>query len=249
MPPPDTLARVRKLFLRNSKDLVDEFGKVEAAQSFGSEVGDSFSRHLGSPQPRTGASTITTGPAPLTWKSGAIQRIRVALHASLVQEWHTYLNAVYERVAWECLTRKKDISSLSSLRVRLEGLDAEDAPGLRRSICRVARSAFSDKGYEDRIPMLNKVFGWVPDDATRAAQATTRKHVKIRNIFQHNRGVLNEQGAKDLGVPPGSALGLSDDRGNAQQCSIDHTIMLSRCEIQQLTAAMETHSQTYEVLP
>lgn len=113
-------------------------------------------------------------------------------HAYFVQAWYGFLDNLFERMLEEHFAGLKTYNIKA---IQIEFISLEDTPhSLANNIKRRAWEYFSNKlKPEEKLSTIMKAL-----DATVPEQVKSniRKHVAVRNVFQHNRGTLRERDLK-----------------------------------------------------
>lgn len=191
----------------------------------------------------SGGSTGPSKEKDYLSDSMGVSELLVLVHAGLVQEWNIFLDSVFGRVVMHYL--ETDMGNvLPSQRFNLNRIKATNLPDMRESISDAAKEAFSFKSYKMRIESLRDIFGV----DTSTLDAEMKKHVEIRNIFQHNRGVVRETDLVKIGQPNGGYFKLLDEKNNKKKYYRGNKISLSKPEVENLNEIVKKYSKEFEVL-
>jgi len=157
-------------------------------------------------------ASVTSG------SQSAVQRITEHSHAQLVQIFFSYLDDCYLQVLQEVLIRGNSSGlKLRKASVRLDpmdylpdGHDGNEGSGTwftLRGIVSDMWHAFMFEPFEQKAEMLFRPLAYKPDPSLHFE---LRKHVHIRNAFQHHGGQLTQEMLDRLGR---NHLELAGDQG------------------------------------
>lgn len=120
-------------------------------------------------------------------------------HAYFVQAWYGFLDNLFERILEEHFAGFKTYR-IQPIQVKF--ISSEDTPDtLVNNIRRRVWETFSNKiEPKEKFATIMKSLNI---DIPEALQMNIRKHVAVRNVFQHNRGKLRE---RDLNLFEGGSL-------------------------------------------
>jgi len=118
------------------------------------------------------------------------------IHSEMIQEWHTFLEKVFERRIYEIFSGGRAQRIKIDLQLTLPD-DIEN--NLAEAVQRRAVQSFSVASYEKRLRMVIQLLG-KPVKSGDERLLTIRKHKVIRDVIQHNKGELRERDLKELGV-------------------------------------------------
>jgi hypothetical protein len=139
-----------------------------------------------------------------------------------------------------------ELPSQVSIRLdELNGKELKSIKAVREAICSAARESFAFLAYKDKVHILKKAFKVKARGCPHADEDEIKKHVVVRNIFQHHRGVVD---AGSLGLIGKNTIDLMKDDGTQQSFEERTRIELSPKDISALCKAIENYSEIFEVL-
>lgn len=121
--------------------------------------------------------------------------IEEMIHTQSVQKWHDFLGKVYEQILIEQLGGKKSYAALNNVSIKKIDLSTAEANNI---ITKVQESALSSFNFEPADKRLDTIITalerkkTIPNELKKAIQ----KHITVRNVFQHNNGVLRTDDIK-----------------------------------------------------
>lgn len=239
-PKPLKLKKVRKQLLDRCNDLIKRFSEAARYLAIGHAT-DQIVRQgtagINSRSKKTSSSSTTTQyQAEPTGR----QDLLVLIHATLIQEWLIFLDCVFGEAVLHYL--KEGLPSrLPSMSFKLNKVKPESLVQMRKSICNSAKDSFSFTSYPRKITTLLKLFDV---EINENIQAEMKKHVTVRNIFQHNRGLVKES---DLAEGQ-QYFELLNERGGKSKYYRDEKIILSFPEIENLNQIIKNYSEKFEEL-
>lgn len=235
-----SLKKVRNQLLTNCNDWINRFKRLKVHLNVGAAAATAYQQNIGQTSSATGDQ----------WNIQAIPEhessdVLVLVHASLVQEWTIFLDSVFSQAVLYLL-KVGNVEKLPEETLDLKYLDPSNMGNLRKSIANIACENFSFRPYDKKIKIICSMFG-VEDDSGNSASdsAKMRKHVEIRNVFQHNRGIVRKKDLERIGIK--SFKILQDDQ-SIEEYVEGNKIILTLCEIQNLNNTIITFSKCFEVL-
>jgi hypothetical protein len=171
--------------------------------------------------------------------------VLILVHAGLVQEWSIFLDSIFSKGVF-FLLKVGNGSRLPRGTLDLNQLDPANLNKLRESIATAACENFSFRPYDNKTKIICSMFG-VDDDPGNSASdsAKMRKHVEIRNIFQHNRGIVRNKDLERIGI---KFFKILQDDQSYEDYAEGNKIILTFCEIQDLNKTITSFSKCFEVL-
>jgi hypothetical protein len=167
--------------------------------------------------------------------------ILILIQAAIVQEWQIYLDSIFE-ASLEHLLKSEQQSRLPFQLLDLRDIDPKSKSSLRKSVARAAREGFAFQRYDEKVKVIRKLFdAELEEDRLHEL----KKHVEIRNLFQHNRGTVRETDLQRIGR---AEFEIRDGGGSATPYRAGQTIHLAQGEIAYLVDSLETISEHLEVL-
>ena len=236
------LTKFRRQLIRSCEDLVSKFLESERLLTIG-HAADQIVRHgTRGGAPTSGDTSSDAVATQYDVNPSGLSDLLVLVQATLVQEWLIFLDSVFGEAVLYCL--KNNLASrLPMLSLGVKKLEPTSLVKMRESICYALREAFSfNRNYPDKIKTLHKMFK-VPAD--KKLQGEMKKHVTIRNIFQHHRGVIRP---RDLNAIGKQDFEMLDDAGNQKAYKKGELIVLSKLEVVSLKDVIKRYSQKFEVL-
>ncbi|UCE07383.1 MAG: hypothetical protein JSW07_04960 [bacterium] len=183
-----------------------------------------------------------------------IQSIITLAQNELVQEWHKYLDEVFIEALRLCLNDVKLHDRLPSMNLPLTELNVSRKPKIIESICIALREPFSFTKYHQKITKLEKLFAIKFESGTDLKKTYDEtsyevdKHVMIRNVFQHNRGIITSDDFENIGKQ-NKTITILDENGKKYSLAENQKILLSLPEIKYLFSQIKTYSSYFWKLP
>jgi len=242
------LTRERSLLLRNCDKFIDRFTKAKLAVEVGQVSTKAAVQYI------TSSDTSSAATAEQDYFADAmgVSELLVLVHAGLIQEWSIFLDFVFGKVVLHYLETDM-CDALPLQKFNLKKIKATSFYDMRVSISQAAKESFSFENYDEKIKRLRSIFGikssQMNEEAKKhleALDAEMKKHVEIRNVFQHNRGIIRK---RDLTAIGQQYFELLDDDGNTRQYKKDDEMVLSKPEIENLNELIKKYSEKFEVLP
>lgn len=242
------LTRERSLLLRNCNKFIERFMKAKLAV----EVGKASTKAAVQIIASSDTSSVATAKQDYFADAMGVSELLVLVHAGFIQEWSIFLDSIFRKVVLHYLETDM-CDALPSQKFNLNKIKATSFYDMRVSISQAAMESFSFENYDDKIKMLRSIFGIKSSQLEEkdkikleAMNAKVKKHVEIRNVFQHNRGIIRE---RDLTAIGQKYFELLDDDGNKRQYKKDDEMILSKPEIENLNELIKKYSEKFEVLP
>ena len=237
-----SLKKVRSQLLTNCNDWIDRFERLKIHLNVGVAAATAYQQNVGQTPSATGGQIDT--------QDVSVQQISdvdvlILVHACLVQEWSIFLDSIFSKGVF-FLLKVGNGARLPRETLDLKQLDPANINKLRESIATTACENFSFRPYDKKIEIICSMFGVNGDPGNSTSDsAKMRKHVEIRNIFQHHRGVVRNKDLKRIGIT--SFKILQNDRSYKDYVE-DLKIILTFCEIQDLNKTIKSFSKCFEVL-
>ena len=173
-----------------------------------------------------------------------IQGIIALAQNELVQEWHGYLDAVFVEALRQCLGKREFQSRLPKMKVELPDLIWNRKTDMVESVCKSLEEPFSFCNYPEKILILTALFNVESDDGI---EFEVKKHVMIRNVLQHNHGVIRSIDLKRIGRE-GQNVSVLEQNRKVCKFGLGDKIELSVAEIENLVNVMKDYSLYFEKL-
>jgi hypothetical protein len=237
-----SLKKVRSQLLTNCKDWLDRFERLKIHLNVGVAATTAYQQNVGQTSSATGRQIDIHAESV---QQNSDVDVLVLVHAGLVQEWSIFLDSVFSKGVFYLL-KVGNGARLPRETLDLKQLDPANINKLRESIASTASENFSFRPYDKKIKIICDMFG-IDDGPGNSASdsAKMRKHVEIRNMFQHNRGIVRNKDLERIGIK--SFKILQDDQSNKDYVE-GNKIILTLCEIQDLNKTINTFSKCFEVL-
>lgn len=232
----------RSAFLAACKGYQDDLASAEKYLRAGYGAAKEFftSTVSGSPQVsrgQTGSSSVVFQQLPSV--DVAIDKLRILTHALVVQEWQIYLDASFEKAITQSLA-KGSVPKTQLISVDMSEIHWGKLSSIRKGLARQLRERFSFLSYDAKMGNLRKLYVFGSSDRIRVRMKT---HVIVRNVFQHNRGVVRSDDLKRLGL---AALVLYRKRSPPRSFKAGAPITLATNDIEELVNVAIAHSQDFE---
>jgi len=229
----------RKRLLQNCEELINRFRNTSVCL----RVGEAAAAAYESSSSTTAASASSSQRQCPSLTSLGDSEILVLVQAGIVQEWQVYLDAVFEMIVRHSLITC-DLSRLPSrLEIDIKDIDPKSVSTVRGSTAKAARERFSFLAYSEKVKSMCNIFG-VNVKSEDASVFELRKHVEIRNIFQHNRGTVREDDLRKIGK---ASYDIREPGGVQEYCG-GQKIVLTSDEVDYLASVLESFSKNFEVL-
>ena len=166
----------------------------------------------------------------------------ILTHGVLIQEWELFLYGVFaEGVIYYLRGYNFDSPRFN---INFKNLKpTKEIAALHENIASEAIESF--KGYKQLIDQSLKLF-WLTDVKKSEVGKEMKKHVIIRNIWQHSRGKIRPQDLEEYGKN-GQYFELFDDEGKLNKRVADDPAILSRKDIYMLFDTIEKYSEKFQV--
>ncbi|MGD9110023.1 MAG: hypothetical protein PVG93_03690 [Phycisphaerales bacterium] len=234
----DNIAKLRKELLNNCDEAQNLLRAAQRIIPAGSEYLETQS--VGTETEKDEA-TFTGTLSPSRYSHKLMHNILVLVHAIVIQEWHIFLNEVFAQAVLHYMKGGK-LKKPPSGQLELRRLGAtRKITEMRESIHDSAKERFGGLGYKDRIDRLRGIFGI----SFCGLDEMLKKHVVIRNIFQHHRGKVRESDIKEIDEQY-QDIDVIDDDGDVRSFSAGRKIVLSNAEIKKLQETIEKYSEKFE---
>lgn len=172
----------------------------------------------------------------------------VLIHAGLIQEWLIFLDSVFEEGVRYFL-KYKLVDRLPSISFNVKKVKPIRLVEMRESICFALKDSFSfSTNYPYKINKLNKFFNYNPDKQPeiKELQSEMKKHVTVRNVWQHNRGFVRPRELD--AIKPKDYFDILGVDGKPRQYRNGDKIELTKNEIDSLNTLIKNYSKKFEVL-
>lgn len=237
-----SLKKVRSQLLTNCNDWIDRFKRLKINLNVGVAATTAYQQNVGQTSISTGGQVETRA---VSVQENSDVDVLVLVHAGLVQEWSIFLDSTFSNGVL-FLLKVGNGARLPRETLDLKQLDPANINKLRESIATTACENFSFRPYDKKIEIICSMFDVDNDPGNSASDsAKMRKHVEIRNIFQHNRGIVRNKDIVRIGIK--SFKILQDDQSHKDYVE-GNKIILTFCEIQELNETIISFSKCFEVL-
>lgn len=161
-------------------------------------------------------ATVSTMPRPVRLLLEVFsQRDTVTdelIHAQVIQYWHDFLDELLLELARRHFTGSRTYPGLGTIQLRLDCRQVDHSCLVDQVVERAARE-FAFMEAMDKLRLAARALGVsIPQELTRAI----RKDVMVRNVLQHNDGMLRDEDLKRLGLK-GAGLPLLDKSGEERR--------------------------------
>ncbi len=146
------------------------------------------------------------------------------VHARLVQQWHDFLESLYVQLVKEHLVEGKHHPGLETMSVKVDFRDPGD---LAEDVARAATQQFA---YSEAPAKLRTVAAALDVEIPTALSESIRKHVAVRNVLQHNEGVLRDVDLRFLGRE-GSYITLQNNSDEPAATSVGERVKVTFWEL------------------
>ena len=236
------LTRFSTQLIRNCADLIERFLEAEKKITIGHKTELIVKQSTVQASPPSGITSRGTTASPSQSNPTGISDLLVLVHATIIQEWLIFLDYVFGEAVRYCLMNNLT-SRLPSMSFGIRKLAPNGLVNMRESICLALIDVFSfNRNYPEKIKTLNKIFNVQQDVKLEEAM---KKHVTVRNIFQHHRGEVRPRDIDTIGK---QYFEILDDAGNPQPYRVKDTIVLTKREIESLNDTLKIYSNKFEVL-
>lgn len=169
-----------------------------------------------------------------------IEDLYITTHAQLIQEWFYFLDNLFSKSLLH-LTQNNNIEYYPSVSVSIKNLDFSGLVSLRQSMVDEASEDFSFQKYPSKITMLRKMLDIGIDDSLKKRM---RKHVEVRNLFQHNFGKVSQKSLEAIGD---SKMEILEDTTTTKEYCLNEKIKLTGSEIKNVNITIQGISKNFEV--
>jgi hypothetical protein len=228
------LRQIRTDMLKNCDTWLSRFEHISVNLSVGAAVTSVLQKKRN--QSAAGTQLLNVQPL-LTHEND----VMILIQAALVQEWSIFLDSIFFAAVLHFL-EISDIEKLPKERLDLKKIVPTRFSNLRKSIATAASESFSFRPYDHKIETLCKVFKVT---AETPFKSVLKKHVEIRNIFQHSRGKVRQTDLDKVGA---TGFEILQEDQTKKNYGVGNTIILTMCEILDLRKAINDYSRNFEVL-
>lgn len=173
-----------------------------------------------------------------------------AVHGGIVASFFDYLDGIYlDIVQYVFGCENEDRLKLSKINVKLpldeisKGID--DGYFNSWLLLRYVESAiwkdFKFWSFKDKLREICRAVGY---DVDEGVKRNLRKHIEIRNAFQHHSGQFTSEMRKAIAQ---DYIDLLDESGKYKRCELWNIIELSVPEIEELCDYLENFANSYEL--
>lgn len=246
------LTNLRDVLLDNCDKIIGQYkiiiGNLQVGEATTKAVQTYIPVVSQSGEAKTGSSGQISPPDPKN-----ISLVLSPAHTGIVQEWLIFLDAIFGRAILHFL--EMDIPDRLPKRppIYLNKIKPSSLVNIRESISNASKKSFSFIHYPDRIEILRRIFKITDEELqnpkkehTQKLNSEMKKHVTIRNIFQHNRGKIR---VDDLPEISPQYFELLNGNGKRENYYENDDIILSMPEIENLNLIIKVYSRKFEVLP
>lgn len=170
--------------------------------------------------------------------------LRILTHAFIIQEWHIFLDNVFAMVIVHKLLHKKVISNFPKMNVKIDfsDVDLSTVSKARNYICDKLKETFSYDPYDEKIDKIKKLVDLKPYITTELP--FIKKNVIVRNIFQHQKGVVSSGDLTRLG----GSLTLLGDANAPVSFNAGDQLHISKTEIKALYETFHNTTKNLQVI-
>lgn len=246
-----SLTQLRDELVVNCDELIERYTIIIGKLQVGEATTKAVQIYMTCSSQPGGAKTDSSGQ-PSSPDPKSISLLLSPAHAGLVQEWLIFLDAIFGRAILHFLETDTPDRLPKRPSLYLNKIKASSLVNIRESISDAAKESFSFVNYTDRIKILRRIFKITDEELqssdkeqTQKLNAEMKKHVTIRNVFQHNRGKIRED---DLAEISPRYFELLTEDGKKDKYYINDEIILSMLEIESLNKTIKDYSKKFEVL-
>lgn len=169
--------------------------------------------------------------------------LRILTHAFIIQEWHLFLDNVFVGVVEDklCHAKKPNLPRMN-IKLDFEDVDLSTIAKTRRYIFRKLKETFSFEGYDEKIDRIKKIVDLTTYYNTELP--FIKKNVIVRNIFQHQKGIVSQDDLSRLG----GSLILLDDANVSVSYNAGEKLKMSKPEINELFQTLGRVTNNLQVI-
>ncbi|MCT7979760.1 hypothetical protein [Laspinema olomoucense] len=157
---------------------------------------------------------------------GIVQEI---VHGYLIQVWYEFLGQIFQAILHEHFCGPNDYSKLPKINVQLD-LAISNSSNIVSNIEEKAANWFEHEKNHEKI---NKIEKYLEISIDENLKQRIKKYIIVRNVIQHNRGVLRDQDLETLGRKGGN-ITLINDSQQHQAYTAGERVMISYWEVEAL---------------
>jgi hypothetical protein len=150
--------------------------------------------------------------------------IHELVHAQMVQKWYDFLNQLFEKVVKDHFSGVKSYPKVPQLKVTID-FSIDNSTTLIQNIPERAREWFDFIKAEEKINKIEKILGIQIDQQLKSS---IKKHIIVRNILEHNNGVIRDRDVKDLGS---QVINLFDDSATDKDFKVGDRVKITFYEL------------------
>jgi hypothetical protein len=148
------------------------------------------------------------------------------IHAQVIQYWHDFLDELLAELVRRHLAGSRPYVGLGAIDLKLDCREITPANLVDRLVERAAKEFAFMESMEKLRVAAKALSASVPDTLMRAV----RKHVTVRNVLQHNDGILRHEDLRRLGLA-GAGLPMTDSKGEPAVCHAGERVAVSFWEL------------------
>jgi hypothetical protein len=169
--------------------------------------------------------------------------LRILTHAFIIQEWHIFLDSIFAKVITYKLYHRNMIPKIPKMNIKIdfEDIDLSTKSKARYYICDKLKETFSYDPYDEKIDKIKKLVNLQSYDTELLF---IKKNVTVRNIFQHQKGIVYPRDLAKLG----GSLTLLDSKNNSVAFKANDNLKISKIEINKLYETIDKITENLQVI-
>jgi hypothetical protein len=185
-----------------------------------------FTVGIGHPE----TATVSTTPRPLRRLLEVFSHrdtvTNELMHAQVIQYWQDFLDELLLELTRRHFTGSRTYRGLGAIQLRLDCRQVNDENLIDELVERAGRE-FAFMEAAEKLRLAARALGAsIPQQLSRAI----KKDVTVRNVLQHNDGILRDEDLKRLGLK-GAGLPLRDNRGEERRHHAGDRVAISFWEV------------------
>lgn len=216
-------------WLRLAKSLValEIFGEDQLEKLIKNDPEHKISMGVGTPPPPDRKKVLAKDLlTELQSNHGIVQEI---VHGYLIQIWYEFLRKIFEKILEEHFSGQRYYPNAPNIKIGLNFAEDDDS----NIISNIQKKASKSFDFIDNDEKMGKIAKSLKTKINQGLQDRIIKHIIVRNVIQHNRGVLRDEDLQKLGCQGGN-ISLIDDQNKPKQYKQGDRVVISYWEVEAL---------------
>ena len=146
------------------------------------------------------------------------------VHAQMVEKWYDFLNQLFEKIVIDHFSGVKSYPKVPELKVTID-FSIDNSTTLIENIPERAREWFDFIKADKKIGKIEKLLGIRIDQQLKS---DIKKHIVVRNLLEHNKGVIRCRDVNELG---NQVINLIDDSATSKDFKVGDRVKITFYEL------------------